>query len=134
MIPAGGKPLLFWDEKVDGGLGQLLDFFNVVPGGRRYGQPKDHVRRDVPRIDRDDLARALQLRTPTSRDGGDVMMSYMGWADCRMCGERLGTRDLFGHGFVWPEKADHYVIVHDVWTKECSEMLAAIRRAGRKTP
>ena len=134
MIPAGGKPLLFWDEKVDGGLGQLLDFFGVVPGGRKYGQPKDHVRRDVPRVDREDLARALQLRSAANPTGGDVMMSYMGWADCRICAERLGTRDFFGHGFVWPEKADHYVIVHGVWTKECGELLAALRRGGRKTP
>jgi len=37
-----------------------------------------------------------------------------------------------GHGFVWPEKADHYVLVDDVWTAECDEMLAAIRRIRRK--
>ncbi len=127
-IPAGGTPLLFWDDKVDGGLGQILDVLGVVPGGRKYGQPKDHVRDNVPRTDREELARALQIQSPTNPGGGDVLMSYMGWADCRICGERLGTRDLFGHGFVWPEKAEHYVLVHGVWTKECGEMLAAIRR------
>lgn len=58
-------------------------------------------------------------------------MSYLGWANCRICGERLGTRDLFGNGFVWPEGANHYVLIHKVWTKECDEMLAAIRRARR---
>lgn len=132
-IPAGGKPLLFWDEKVDGGLGKLLDFLGVVPGGRRHGQPRDHVRKNVPRADQVELALALQLRSHVNPDGGDVLMSYMGFAECRICGERLGTRDLFGHGFVWPEKAEHYVLVHDVWTKECDEMLAAIRRARKKS-
>jgi hypothetical protein len=132
--PAPGKPLLFWDEKVDGGLGQLLDFFNVVPGGRKYGQPRDHIRQGVPKADREELARALQLRSATNPIGGDVLMGYMGWADCRICGERLGTRDFFGRGFTWPELADHYILVHDVWTKECDELLAAVRRDRRRGP
>ena len=132
--PTPGKQLLFWDEKVDGGLGKLLDFFGVVPGGRKYGQPHDHIRQGVPQADRDELARVLQLRTGTNMIGGDVLMSYYGWADCRICGDRLGTRDLFGHGFMWPELADHYVLVHNVWTPECDEMLAAVRRAKRRTP
>lgn len=132
LIP--GTPLLFWDEKVDGGLGALTDFFGVVPGGRKYGQPRDHVRQGVPKADREELARALQIRTAGNPMGGDVMMGYMGWADCRICGERLGTRDLFRHGFVWPENADHYVLVHDVWTKECDEMLVAVRRDQRRIP
>jgi hypothetical protein len=106
----------------------------VVPGGRKYGQPKDHVRHDVPWEDRETVAKALQLRTTMNPIGGDILMSYMGWADCRMCKERLGTRDFFGHGFVWPEKADHYVRVHRVWTKECDDLLTAVRRAGRRAP
>lgn len=132
--PTAGTPLLFWDEKVDGDLGQLLDFLGVVPGGRKYGQPKDHVRHDVPWDDRQEVARALQLRTTMNPTGGDVLMGYMGWADCRICGERLGTRDFFGHGFVWPEKAEHYVLVHRVWTKECDDLLAAVRRDRRRAP
>ena len=128
-----GKRLLFWDEQA-GELQPLLDLLGVVPGGRRYGQPKDHVRRDVPRVDREELARALQLRSPANPNGGDVLMSYMGWADCRMCGEKLGTRDFFGNGFVWPDKAEHYVLVHGVWTRECTEMLAAARSTSRRAP
>jgi hypothetical protein len=128
-----GKKLLFWDEQA-GELQPLLDFLGVVPGGRRYGQPRDHVRRDVPRADREVLARALRLRSTANPTGGDVGMSYMGWADCRICGARLGTRDFFGHGFVWPELGDHYVLSHDVWTPECSEMLAVVRRAARRVP
>ena len=61
-------------------------------------------------------------------------MSYLGYANCRICGEQLGTRDFFGYGFVWPEKAEHYVINHHVWTKECDEMLIAVRKTRRRVP
>lgn len=128
MKQLSGTPLLFWDDQA-GELQPLLDLLGVVPKGRRYGQPRDHVRKDVTSTDRAELACALQPRTATNPIGGDVLMSYLGWADCRICGEKLGTRDLFGHGFVWPEKAEHYVLVHGVWTKECAEMLDAVRRA-----
>lgn len=130
----GGKRILFWDERAGGELQPLLDMLGVVPGGRKHGQPKDHVRRDVPWEDREEVARALQLRSTMNPIGGDVLMGYFGWADCRMCGERLGTRDLFGHGFVWPEKADHYILNHHVWTPGCDELLAAVRRARRRAP
>ena len=122
--PLAGRPLLFWDDEVGGPLQPLLDALGVIPGGRK---PRDHVRDDVPWIDRETLARALQLRSRVNPTGGDVLMGYMGWADCRMCGQRLGTRDFFGHGFVWPEMADHYVLNHEVWTRECAEMLMAVR-------
>jgi len=131
--PDAGKRLLFWDE-LAGELQPLLDLLNVVPGGRKHGQPKDHIRDDVPWADREELGRALQLRTTMNPMGGDVLMGYMGRANCRICDEELGSRDLFGYGFVWPEKADHYVLVHKVWTQECGEMLAAVRRARRKAP
>lgn len=98
--PAMGKRLLFWDDQA-GDLQPLLDLLGDVPGGRKYDQPKDHVRADVPWEDRQELARALQERTTI---------------------------------FVRPEKADHYVLIHKVWTKECDEMLAAVRRARRRVP
>jgi hypothetical protein len=123
MHDVPGKRLLFWDD-LHGELQPLLDLLGVVPGGRRYGQPREHIRRGVPMADREELARALQ--------GGGVGMGYMGWADCRICGARLGTRDFFGNGFLWPEKAEHYILVHDVWTPECGEMLAAVRRSRRR--
>lgn len=132
LIPNAGKPLLFWDD-LAGELQPLLNLLGVVPGGQKYGQPRDHIRRDVPRTDREELARALQLRSRTNPMGADVLMGYMGWADCRICGKQLGTRDVFGHGFVWPEMSDHYVLVHNVWTDECTDMLAAIRNTQRRT-
>lgn len=129
-----GKRLLFWDEQVKGPLQPLLNLLGVVPGGRKNGQPQDHVRHDVPWIDREELVRALQLRSTMNPAGGDVLMSYFGFANCRICDMQLGTRDLFGHGFIWPEGADHYVLNHKVWTPGCDEMLAAVRRARRKAP
>ena len=46
-----------------------------------------------------------------------------GWAECRLCGAQLGSMDLTRFGYVWPEKAEHYVVEHDVWTPECSAIL-----------
>jgi hypothetical protein len=128
-----GTRLLFWDA-LAGELQPLLDLLGVVPGGRQYGQPRDHVQQGVPKADREELARALQLRSAENPTGGDVLMGYMGYADCRMCGERLGTRDFFGHGYVWPEMADHYILIHQVWTRECTAMLATMRRERRRIP
>jgi hypothetical protein len=125
--PAQEKRLLFWDEPNEGLLGVVTRIFGVVTEARTRGQPRDHVRDDVPRIEREELARALQLRSPQNPTGGNVLTSYLGWADCRICGARLGTRDFFGHGFVWPEKADHYVLVHKVWTGECTDLLMELR-------
>ena len=124
-LPTAGTALLFWDEQA-GELQPLLDMLGVVPGGRRYGQPKDHVRSEVPRAAREELAGALQH--------GNVLKTYRGCATCRICGERLGSQDLFGYGFVWPLKAEHYVLVHDVWTKECDALLAALRQSARQRP
>jgi hypothetical protein len=134
LTPSAGKQILFWDDAVGSGLQPLLDLLGSVFGGRGRGQPRDHVRIDVPWTDREELSRSLQLRSTMNPTGGDVLASYFGSADCRMCGQRLGTRDFFGYGFVWPEMADHYVVVHKVWTPGCDEMLAAVRRARRRGP
>lgn len=132
--PVGGKRILFWDEQA-GELQPLLDMLGVkLRGNERLGQPKDHVRLDVPWEDREEVAKALQLRSTMNPTGGDVLMGYLGWADCRICGERLGTRDCFGYGFVWPEKAEHYVLNHHVWTPGCDELLAAVRQTRRRAP
>ena len=129
-----GKQLLFWDDQIAGeGLQPLLNALGVALG-RKRGQPKDHVRHDIPPIDRVELIRALQQRSVANPTGGEIGISYMGWADCRICGARLGTRDFTNYGFVWPEKADHYVALHKVWTPECSELLAAVRRNQRRSP
>jgi hypothetical protein len=53
-----------------------------------------------------------------------------GWAECRLCGTNLGSMDLTRFGFVWPEKAEHYVVEHDVWTPECDELLRTVLSAA----
>lgn len=130
---SAGKRILFWDQVSDGGgiqslLGRLGRAF--APD-RACGQPQDHVRPDVPWVDREEVIRALQPRSTVNPHGGDVLVSHLGWANCRICGEPLGTRDFFGHGFVWPEMADHYLDGHRVWTPGCDELLAAVRWARR---
>ena len=91
--------ILFWGDK---------------PGER----PHDFVREDIPRGDRQRLAQALRT--------GREVASYRGWANCRICGAHLGSRDMGGRGFVWPEKADHYLIEHDVWTPGCQALFDAL--------
>lgn len=62
---------------------------------------------------------------------GNVLMSYMGHADCRICGAELGFRDLGDFGLVWPEKAEHYVLEHGVWLPDCDKLLAAAAMGRR---
>ena len=50
-------------------------------------------------------------------------MQAMGFANCRICGANLGSRDVTAFGFVWPEKAEHYILDHDVWTPDCMRLL-----------
>ena len=84
-------------------------------------RPQDFVRRDVPRGKREQLAAVLR--------GGTRGLTYRGWAECRMCGAHLGSSDVHGLGFVWPELAEHYVLEHDVWTPGCDALYAASRSA-----
>lgn len=129
MSGDAGRQLLYWDDEVDDVM-PLVHALGVALGQRR-GQPKDHVRHDVRASDRLTLVSALQIRSAANPSGGAVLATHAGWADCRLCGRHLGTRDFFGYGFIWPERADHYVLIHKVWTKECDEMLAAVRRERR---
>lgn len=122
-------PILFWGPKIQQRRndGKMLDpmgvlaelFIAAVTSHVPNVQPKDCVVKTIPRADREVLAKALA--------NGTMFMSYMGWADCRICGAELGTRDMTGWGFLWPEKAEHYILEHDVWTPGCSRLLAAIR-------
>ena len=48
-------------------------------------------------------------------------------ANCRVCGLQLGSTDLGGHGFQWPERCEHYIVDHGVWTPELDVFLKAIR-------
>lgn len=88
-------------------------------------EPQDCIDLTVLQQDRDDLAAILR--------GGSMLMGYMGFASCRMCGRRLGTRDLgtsggWNDGYMWPESAEHYVLEHRIWTSECALLLESHRR------
>lgn len=132
-----GERILFWREQYPGV--QVIDCRGDRgrPGilSRLFGldegdDPKEFVRQDIPYGDRQAVARALVIRSTMEPGGGSYGIAYMGWANCRICGEKLGTRDMFGHGFVWPERAEHYVVRHNVWTPGCDRLLVAIRKAG----
>lgn len=91
----------------------------ILYWGDRNGQlPHDFVRDDINRLAR--LAVADILR------GGAVLDHYHGHANCRFtyCRTELGCKDLGAHGFVWPEMAEHYILVHGVWTPDCDTLLA----------
>jgi len=95
-------------------------YWGDVPGER----PHDHIRHDVPDVHRRSVAFVLE-------HGKDVHpeMQAMGWANCRICGANLGSRDMAAFGFVWPEKAEHYLLAHNVWTPECSQLLQSVLAA-----
>lgn len=122
-------PMLFWGQKLTqrNAKGALIDvtgvlvelFFAAVTRKVQNIQPQDRVNTTIARADRVALAHALAH--------GEVLESYLGWADCRICGVQLGTKDLMGWGFMWPEKAEHYILEHDIWTPDCTRLLAAIR-------
>lgn len=45
---------------------------------------------------------------------GFVSRAYLGYADCRICGERIGSLELSDGIYCWPEGLLHYVRVHAV--------------------
>jgi hypothetical protein len=131
----GGEKILFWrDESSDkfaNALSAALPGFGAWLIQARGDSPKDFVRHDIPYEDRIAVARALEIQSTMNPGGGHHGISYMGWANCRICGEKLGTRDMFGYGFVWPERAEHYLLSHNVWTTGCDRLLVAVRKAGK---
>lgn len=62
---------------------------------------------------------------------GRTIAEYLGFARCRICNAMLGTKDLAGYGFVWPQRAEHYIVMHDVWISELSELLEAATAQNR---
>lgn len=99
------RAILFWGQHSQG------DYYKEVAPFR---EPKDYVRNDVPRFRRECVAEFL--------DSGEQILGYMGYADCRICGDTLGTRDMGRDGLVWPEMASHYIRKHQVWTPEHQEL------------
>jgi hypothetical protein len=122
-------PLLYWGPKIThrDPSGRLADPVGVIAelfvaamiGLPINRQPQHCVNKSITKADRAELARALSR--------GTAVASYTGWANCRICDVQLGTKDLTGWGFIWPERAEHYITEHEVWTPECSRLLAAVR-------
>jgi 8-oxo-dGTP pyrophosphatase MutT (NUDIX family) len=63
-------------------------------------------------------------RVVEALQGGESLSQYKGWATCRICEANLGTSDLGGNGYVWPELAEHYVMDHGVWTPALDKFAA----------
>ena len=63
---------------------------------------------------------------------GEVFESWMGWADCRICGAHLGTKDMTAFDFVWPERAEHYIEAHGVWAPGMAELVHATKTKTRR--
>ena len=118
-------PIMFWGHAIEipkpdrGGallVGLLVGLFM---GRLPDNQPKDFVRTGIPRARRELAAKLLA--------SGKIIESYFGDANCRICGEVLGNKDLAGYGMLWPEKAEHYVLEHDVWVPGLDRL---IERSG----
>lgn len=122
------KHVLFWGPAITWpsygdmrGVHLLVDgIFALALGIMPPNEPKHHVRPAIDPVDRKALAFALA--------NGKKALSYMGHAQCRICGAELGCADLYGWGYIWPEGAEHYILEHEVWTPDCTRFLAAVRR------
>jgi hypothetical protein len=128
-----GTKILFWREQSANVLDDALS--NMLPiVGRTLAtlgdDPRDFVREAVSDDDRRAVIRALMPHAASNPTGGEYGIGYMGFATCRICGTRLGTRDMFGHGFMWPEKAEHYLEAHKVWTPGCEQLLRVVQIAA----
>jgi hypothetical protein len=92
-----GKPLLYWSESPGGSPDEYLG-----------GEEEKRIW----------IAAALAQ--------GTRGIGYMGYANCRICDTLLGSADMTGWGFVWPEKAEHYLLAHSVWTPQCMDFFNAL--------
>lgn len=81
--------------------------------------PQRFIRPDVPPADRTAVIDALR--------GGRKVAFWMGWAQCRICAKPLGSADMLVCDMVYPERADHYLSEHEVWTPGCDELLRRLR-------
>ncbi len=98
-MAGAGKRILFWSEK---------------------HRPHDFAYINVGPTQRGELAAILAK--------GVEVEAWKGNANCRICARMLGSLDVGSHGFVWPERAEHYVLEHGVWTSGCQALLAAATR------
>lgn len=120
VVDARGRRILFWADSPTDGIGAIVGLFTTIFTGSPPRRPEQHVTPYVPLRKRQQVAKLLAA--------GQPIESYLGHAHCRMCGVELGYRDFAGYGFIWPEKAEHYLLEHGVWTPECEMLYAAARK------
>jgi hypothetical protein len=63
---------------------------------------------------------------------GTVFRHFSGRAECRICGDALGTQELTDGVWAWPDGLDHYVERHGVRLPE--DFVAAARAPETDTP
>ena len=97
-------------------LYRIMFWSDADPPSRFAGLTKD--------VSKEDVVTAVALLR-----SGRPLQNYMGWADCRICELMLGTKDVGRFGFVWPEKAEHYVEEHGVWTPGLAAFVAQLKAA-----
>jgi hypothetical protein len=105
----------------------LLEVLNTTPRLLYWGglsHPRLFIRGDISEVDRAEVIAALEV--------GRSVVAYMGFARCRICGHILGVSDMITHGMLYPQKAEHYLREHQVWTRGCDELLRRIH-ASRGT-
>lgn len=117
---ARGRRILFWADTPTIGIGAVVGLIATIFIGSPPRRPEDCINPYVPLRKRQQVAKLLAAGAPIEK--------YFGHAHCRICGVELGHCDLAGYGFIWPEKAEHYVLEHDVWTPELDLFYNAARR------
>lgn len=82
-----------------------------------YKEDENFIFKDLPypkanEMDQNEIADFLsklakvEKKTPTFR--------YLGYSDCRICGEQNGTKTYYTDLFAWPEGFRHYIKEHGV--------------------
>lgn len=110
-MPASKQRILFWNPR---GF-EYEDFEGCSGRPQQFEGGVDNITPET-------VQKAVELlQSPENK------IAYRGFAECRICGKRLGTCDYEGNGFVWPEKAEHYILEHGVWVASDMEpFLAAV--------
>jgi hypothetical protein len=72
-----------------------------------------------------EVDRARRLALAGILTTGSVGARYRGVAPCRMCKRALGSSDMWGHGYIWPQGLEHYILDHGVWPPGAGDLLAA---------
>lgn len=99
--------------------GKLKDifFWSDSKDPKKDKDPKDFVVSGIPALKRLALAGILM--------NGETLAKYRGIAHCRMpnCTVGLGSSDLAAFGYRFPQGAEHYVLMHNVWVPGADGLL-----------